>query len=117
MEPATVNFALLVDRVATGQPDVVLHAVVAWTDGGEHLHLPLPRPIRVLLPAGAQLSLDLHSRDDAEPAARDLTDLGPPYPASSGKTWWTLALPSVPPWLRHLPPAGVVRELAHLLGG
>jgi hypothetical protein len=111
---ATSAVALLADLdPATLQPERV-HAVLGWTELGEHHYQPLAVPVVAsdcpdltgTAPsprANAQLQLDL-----GEDVLR---------PTSSGRTWRTWSLPSIPSSMRHLRLGAVVRELAARLGG
>lgn len=113
--PTTVNIALLADlHPQTGRPDR-LHAVLAWTDRGERYYCRLATPVTTTDDTGELLGL---------PPARprqlqlDVGDVvGPSYCSSSGVTWRTWALPSIPPALRHLTVDQVAGELARRLAG
>lgn len=115
---ATSAIALLADLdPVTWRPERI-HAVLAWTDLGARYYQPLDAtvstsacseligrsPCDPLASTSAQLELDVDDR---------------PYrgPTSAGRTWRTWSLPSIPPALRHLELAALVRALADQLGG
>lgn len=108
---ATVTIALLADRPAD-QPGDRIHAVAAWTDQGERRCAWLATPVstgsdRVGLPAvgwptAVQLTLDLGASVQ-------------PWPTSSGRTWATWTLTSIPAAVRTLPLDAAVMALARQL--
>ena len=104
--PDTVHLALLAElHPSTHRPERI-HAVLAFTDtGGRHYH-PLTSGSATDRPVGhpEQLSFDLGA-------------LSGPYPSSSGLTWRTWSLASVPTGLRHLTPDGAAEALAGQLAG
>lgn len=108
-----VNIAVLADlHPATGRPER-LHAVMAWTDHGERHYCRLTRPVRATAVERCGL-LGLSPRPPQQ-LQLDLGDLRPSRCSSSGRTWRTWALPSIPAPLRHLTADQVAAELARRL--
>lgn len=93
---ATAHFSLLADRRDAGDR---IHAVLAWTDDGDRYYRPLATPVTTL-PGAAGLQV----------AGMRATD-----PWSSGRSWRTWTLESVPAQVRGLPPAAAADVLAALL--
>lgn len=111
-EPTTVRIALLADIARDRAERGTVHAVLLWTDGGARHHELLVAPVAAPTPP------ILPGRP--EPAAQLRLDLGLAAGvavSSSGRSWCTYLLDSVPPDLRHLPPADAARALATQLGG
>lgn len=110
----TTGLALLADLdPRTSRPDRI-HAVLGWTDHGERHY----RPLRVPIAAGSCRAL-MSASEPESPATQLRLDLGSAErvpPTSSGRTWRTWCLPTIPPALRHLQLAALVRELATQLG-
>ena len=102
----TMHLALLAELHPTTHRPERIHAVLAFTDTGQRHYRPLTTGGATDRPVGhpEQLSLDLGA-------------LSGPYPSSSGLTWRTWSLASVPTALRHLTPAGAVEALAGQLAG
>lgn len=115
--PATLNVALLAElHPTTRRPDRV-HAVLAWTEHGERIYQPLVTPTLAAFDPRPQLPFDFDPGGPVEQLRLDLGGVDTPRSCSSGLTWRTWALPSIPAGLRHLSPGGLVRELARRLGG
>ena len=109
--------ALTLVVLAEWQPDTCrperIHAVLGFTDDGRRIYQPLVVP-RTAGDVVRQLLGDLERPARPQQLRLDL-DLGLPRPSASGLTWRVWALPSIPAFLRHLPPAGAVGELARRL--
>lgn len=109
---ATVTIALLAERHATQSGDRI-HAVAAWTDQGERRCAWLAAPVAtgpsiadlrlVGRPVAVQLALDLDAVADTL------------WPSSSGLTWATWTLASVPAAVRTMPLDAAVTALARQL--
>jgi hypothetical protein len=101
---ATMHLALLADRPRGDRHAGQVHAVLAWTDRGQRHYHPIdPTPIPTTPAPASQLTLELGQLTAAAPS-------------SSGLTWSTWSLASVPADLRHLPPARAAQALAAQLG-
>lgn len=113
--PTTVNIALLADlHPQTGRPDR-LHAVLAWTDRGDRYYARLVDPVTTAADTGVLLGLP---SAPAQQLQLDLGDVvGSSYCSSSGLTWRTWALASIPAALRHLTVDRIAGELARRLAG
>ncbi len=114
--PMALNLALLAELDPSSRDRDRLHAVLAWRDDGDAIYQPLIAPASVPTAGLCQLP-DLDLQAAPEQLTFDLGDLGPARASSCGLTWRTLALPTIPPELRHLPPSRLVRELAQRLAG
>ena len=104
--PDTVHLALLAELHPTTHRPERIHAVMAFTDTGGRHYQPMASGSATARPVGhpEQLSFDLGA-------------LSGPYPSSSGLTWRTWSLASVPTGLRHLTPDGAAEALAGQLAG
>jgi hypothetical protein len=110
-----LSLLLLADaQPASHKPDRV-HAVLGWTDHGPAIYRPLGRTVDATAQSRAQLALFDTTPPASEQLRLDVGDDAVAYPSSCGLTWRTWALQTIPPSLRHLPPAGVVRELTRRL--
>jgi hypothetical protein len=99
--PDTVHLALLAELHPTTHRPERIHAVLAWTDTGQRHYQPLTTGGATDRPVGHPVQLSF-----------DLGALSGPYPSSSGLTWRTWSLASVPTGLRHLTPDGAAEALA-----
>ncbi len=86
-----VHIVLLGGRDDDRNPDGCIDAVLAWTDHGKRHYQRI---------------------DQRRPSPRTVATRFTLQVTSSGLTWRTWTLDSVPVELRHLPPAGAVRALA-----
>lgn len=112
--PTTLTLAVLGElHPATRRPDRI-HAVVAWTDRGDRHFRRLATPATAAHPHVRRL-LDRPSRRP-EQLRLPLAKAGGPACTSSGVTWRTWTLPSIPLDLRHLPADRAVDALARQLG-
>ena len=98
----TLTLAVIASRLNQHAADR-LDGVVAWTDTGTRHYQPLTS-----VPTGPDVGG--HDLDQL-----DATTLTATTPTSSGLTWRTWALPTIPPAIRHLTPAEAVEVLARAL--
>ena len=98
----TLTLAVIATRLNPHAADR-LDGVVAWTDTGTRHYQPLTS-----VPTG-------QDGDQDELDALDQTSLIATPSTSSGLTWRTWALPTIPPAIRHLTPAEAVEALARAL--
>ena len=97
-----VTVAVLASRAGRHAPEH-LDGVLAWTGSGVRHYQPVSATVPD--PGG----------EGAELAGLDPAGLTASPPTSSGLTWRTWALPTIPPAIRHLPPAEAVQLLAGAL--
>jgi hypothetical protein len=98
----TLTLAIISSRLSQDAADR-LDGVVAWTDTGTRHYRPLTS-----VPTGPNLG-------DQDLDHLDATTLTATPPTSSGLTWRTWALPTIPPAIRDLTPAEAVEVLARAL--
>lgn len=115
-EAMTVGIAVLAELHPTSRRPDRVHGVIAWTDRGDRHYQPLVPTVNL-----AGRDLPRLTSDQPDPHAGGGEQLrfdlgGPGAPTSSGRTWRTWALPSVPTDLRHAPLGEVTRALAEQLG-
>jgi len=115
--PAGTAIALLADLDPTSHAPDRIHAVLGWTDLGERHYQPLAIPVAAATCTGIVPPARVAEPSPAVQLHLDVEGLDTVPPTSSGRTWRTWALPSIPPTLRHLQLAAAVRELATQLGG
>jgi uncharacterized protein (DUF58 family) len=103
-ESATAQLAVLAELHPSSRRPDRIHAVLGWGGPGDQHYQPLPVADPAHLPVGEprQLSFELGA-------------LTGPQPSSSGLTWRTWSLASVPVELRHLPPVDATQALARQL--
>lgn len=112
--PTALYLAVLAEWHPASRRPERIHAVLGWTDAGGRIYQPLATP-RLAPAVLAPLTAELSPPHVAEQLHLDVDECHLPVPCSSGSTWRTWVLPSVPATLRHLPPAGVVEALARRL--
>lgn len=112
---ATVGIAVLAELHPTSHCPDRVHGVIAWTDRGDRHYEPLVPTLDITGRDLPRLTTDQGDRTQvAEQLRFDFG--GPGTPTSSGRTWRTWALPSVPTDLRHVSLGEVTRAVAHQLG-
>lgn len=117
VEPApTTALALLADlHPETRQPDRI-HAVLGWTDEGKRHYRSLTRLVDVVGCRDLDIA-DPSRADRPEQLCFDVDGLTGTRTTSSGRTWRTWSLASIPADLRHLGLEAVVGAVADQLGG
>lgn len=111
--PVALHLVVLAELdPSSGRPDRI-HAVIGYTDGGTRILARLAVPC----PAASDAVRELLAAPASPLADRQLSlplgdGAGLPAASASGLTWRSWVLPSIPVDLRHLPPAGLVDELA-----
>ncbi len=99
----SVTVAVLASRVDRYAPEH-LDGVLAWTGSGVRHYQPMSSTLA-----------STSGEDRVEVVGLDRVSLTATPPSSSGLTWRTWTLPTIPPSVRHLPPAEAVRVMARAL--